>query len=153
MSLDHKFRRRSARAAQKIAYFGIGLSKDRLAIYLDDLVAVTQPCPVCRGTVKRRSNICGHNLAIRIGQVADRRSDTVITGALLRTELLKFLCIEIVRMRIERMEHAVDRRLEYLVIVDLFAHRVVLLDHGQSLGEIALDLLSRYFGAFCVSLS
>ena len=72
---------------------------------------------------------------------------------MLGTELLKFFCVEIVRVRIERVEHAVDRGLKDLVIIDLLARSVILLDHSECLSEIVLDLLGRYLGALRVRLS
>src|SRR5690606_37567006 len=87
--------------------------------------------------------ISSDDLSVRVGKIADRRSDTVIAGTLVRSELFEFLCIEIVRMRVEPVQHTVNSRFEYRVVIDLFAENVVVLDHGQGFGKIAFYLFGR----------
>src|SRR5437588_12182742 len=58
---------------------------------------------------------------------------------LIGQHLLELLAIEIVRVRVERSQHSGNRRLNEIVVIDLVAVDVMLLNHRESFAEILAD--------------
>ncbi len=125
VAFDDKLCRSAAGPTKKVSNFGIWLSKHRSAVDLNDLVAISQSRTVCRCGVECCTNISGYDLAVRVAEVADRCTNAIVAGTLVRPELLEFLCIEIVRMRIKGMQHSVDRRFKDFIVIELFADNMI----------------------------
>src|SRR5688572_4058432 len=108
---------------------------------------------MCRCTVKGCTDVCCEYVSLSVAQIADSRADTVITRALIRAELLKFFGIEIIRMRVKRVQHSVDGGFNNYVVIHLSAGNVICFDDRKSLANIALNGLTcdRFVGSGCCS--
>src|SRR5438552_14774765 len=103
---DGKFYVRAAWSANLVTDFSRCLAVHRYPIDCFNAIAKTQTGPICRRIFK-----CGRNVSVnRIadGVILNRRADSVVLALLLSLHLLELLRIKVIRMRIERPQHAGD---------------------------------------------
>src|SRR5205814_6111223 len=113
------------------------LALHRLAVNGDDAVAEPQA-----GAEGRRALEGGEDVGVGVLAdlaVADGRADAVVLRAPVGALILELFRVVVVRVRVERAQHADNGGLEDVVVVELVAVNVVVLDDGQSLGHVRLD--------------
>ena len=102
---------------------------------------------MCGGVFESCANVSGDDLTVRVAEVSDRRPDTKITRRLIRAKLFELFRIKVVRVRIERMEHPVDRRFYNVIVIDLFTGNMVSFNDSKSLRDISFDIFGLYYFA------
>src|SRR5829696_2504126 len=113
----------ATRPEQELTHFRIGLPSHRVAIDGENPIAITQA-----GAPGWRLREGGANVSINVfplTKIFDRGADSHVLGALLGAERGVFDWIEIGRVWIQHAQHAADRRLENVVIVQFPAVNVV----------------------------
>ena len=128
------------RPANLVANLGRRFAVHGNAVNLVDAIAKTQTRTLGRRILERRRDIGFHLIADR--KILNGRADAEVFAALIGLHLLELFFVEVVRVRIERPQHADDRRLIDAIEVELVAVDIVFLDDTQRFGEILLDCRS-----------
>src|SRR6185503_13365562 len=128
IALDDELGQSASWPAELLTDFGKRLAENTDAVYLDDLIAVTKSRSIGRCVLESGFDIGGYYVAGLITEITDRCADTEISRALIGTKLLEFLCVEVVRMWVERVEHPVDRAFNDTVIIEFLTSDVIRLD-------------------------
>src|SRR5205085_9406339 len=136
-ALDRYLDGRAARAAQAVAHFARRLARDGLAVNLRDAVAEAEARSEGGRALEGREDVCVG--ALPELAVADGRPDAVVLGAPVGALLLELFRVVVVRVRVERPQHAYDRGLEHVVVDELVAVNVVVLYDRERLGHVGLD--------------
>ena len=138
---DRQLHQRAPGSANLVTHFGGRLAMHRYTIDRVDAIAITKASAEGGRFIESSSDIRFDLIANQV--VLNRRADTEVLAALISLHLVELFFIEIVRVRIQRAQHADDRGLVDVVEIQLITVDVVMLNGTQRLAEILRDSCGR----------
>src|ERR1051326_7743419 len=97
----------AARSANLVAHFDRRLAAHLHAVDFHDAIAVAESCFLRRRPFERSGDVGVDLIAVVV--VLDRSADAEVLGTLVSFQLVKLVTVVIIRMRIQRTQHADDR--------------------------------------------